>query len=312
MEKIIDYLSRQRKSTLLGLGIVSSVMIGYAGFLAGVEVSTSIFYLIPVAIVSWCGGKRGGFFIALSSSVAWYVADWYAGDTYSHPLIYYWNLAVMFGFFFIVSYTLSGLKSVLENEKRRARVDSLTGMANARYFSELADKEIKRCQRYKHPLTMIYIDCDGFKSVNDLLGHQTGDQLLRFLALALRNNTRATDVVARLGGDEFAILMPETGEPIIPEALKRFHALLTHALLEDGWPVTLSMGAAIYLQPPESAGEMIKNADTLMFKAKNEGKNMVQYKIFENSTEDLQPPPSHNTLPPSSLGVPTHQQNPPL
>ena len=310
MGKIIDYLSQQRKSTLLGLGIVSSILIGYAEFQAGLEVSTSIFYLIPVAIVSWCGGRREGIFIALSSSAAWLAADWYAGHTYSHLFIYYWNLAVMFGFFFIVSFTLSGLKSVLENEKRQARVDSLTGMVNARYFSELASKEIERCQRYKHPLTMIYIDCDGFKSVNDLLGHQTGDQFLRFLSLALRNNTRGTDIVARLGGDEFAILMPETGEQIIPEGLKRLHALLTHTLIEDGWPVTLSMGAAIYLQPPESADEMIKSADHLMFKAKNLGKNTVQYKIFENSKEDLQPPFSQNALPSSFLGFPTtHQQN---
>ena len=312
MGKIIEYLSRQRKSTLVGLGIISLVVIGYADFLAGVEVSTSIFYLIPIAIVSWCGGRREGFFIALASSIAWYVADWCAGHTYSHPLIYYWNLVVMFGFLFIVSFTLSGLKSVLENEKKRARVDSLTGMANARCFSELAGKEIKRCQRYKHPLTMIYIDCDGFKSVNDLLGHQTGDQLLRFLALALRNNTRATDIVARLGGDEFALLMPETGEPIIPEGLNRLHSLLTHVLLEDGWPVTLSMGAAIYLQPPESADEMIQSADHLMFKAKNQGKNMIQYKIFDHSKEDLQPPPSQKALPSSWVGFSTHQQNPTL
>ena len=159
---------------------------------------------------------------------------------------------------------------------------------------------------------MIYIDCDGFKNVNDRLGHQTGDQVLRSLAVALQNNTRTTDFVARLGGDEFAILMTETGEQIIAEALKRLHALLTDALVGNGWPVTLSMGAAIYLQPPESAGEMIKNADYLMFKAKNEGKNMVQYKIFENSTEDLQLPHSQNALPPSSLEVPTHQHNPPL
>lgn len=299
MLKLINYLSQQTKPTLLGLGIVSVIVIGYLGLLAGVEISTSIFYLLPVAIVSWCAGRREGGLIALASSVAWYVADWYVGRTYTHPLIYYWNLAVMFGFFFIVSFTLSGLKSVLENEKKRARVDSLTGAANARYFSELASKEIERCQRYKHPLTMIYIDCDGFKSVNDLLGHQTGDQLLRFLALALRNNTRATDIVARLGGDEFAILMPETGEQIIPEGLKRLHALLTHALLEDGWPVSLSMGAAIFLQPPESVDEMVKSADRLMFLAKNQGKNTFQYKVFEDSKENLQPPTSQSPLPSS-------------
>ena len=102
--------------------------------------------------------------------------------------------------------------------------------------------------------------------------------------------------------------MPETGESIIPEGLKRLHDLLTRALLEDGWPVTLSMGAAVYLQPPESADEMIRNADQLMFKAKNDGKNRVQNRIFKNSNEILQPPPSQNTLPPSLLGFPTRQQ----
>jgi len=302
MEKIIEYLGQQRKPTLLGLGIVSLILIGYVNFLAGVEISTSIFYLLPVAIVSWCAGRREGGLIALAGSVSWYVADWYTGRFYSHPIIYYWNLAVMFGFFFIVSFTLSGLKNALEMEKKRARVDSLTGVANARYFSELAGKEIKRCQRYNHPLTMIYIDCDGFKSVNDLLGHQTGDQLLRFLAAAMRKNTRATDILARLGGDEFAILMPETGEQIIPEALKRLHALLSHALLEDGWPVSLSMGAAIFLQPPESADEMIYSADRLMFLAKNQGKNRFQYKVFKDSKEELPLPPSQDPIPSSPLG----------
>src|SRR3989304_2051395 len=121
MIKIITYLSQQTKPTLMGLGIVCVILIGYAGLLAGSEISTSIFYLLPVAIVSWCAGRREGFFITLSGAVAWYVADWYTGRTYSHPIIYYWNLAVMFGFFFIVSFTLSGLNNALEKEMKRAR-----------------------------------------------------------------------------------------------------------------------------------------------------------------------------------------------
>jgi diguanylate cyclase (GGDEF)-like protein len=310
MGKIIDYLNQQKKSTLLALGIVSLTMIGYVDFLAGVEISTSILYLLPVAIVSWCAGRREGALIALASSVSWYVADWYTGRIYSHPIIYYWNLAVMFGFFFVVSFTLSGLKNVLELEKKRARVDSLTGMANARYFSELARKEIERCQRYNHPLTMIYIDCDGFKSVNDLLGHQIGDQLLRFLASAMRKNTRATDIVARLGGDEFAILMPETGEQIIPEGLKRLHTLLSRALLEDGWPVSLSMGAAIYLQPPESADEMIQSADRLMFLAKNQGKNTVRYEVFRDIKEERPLSPPQGAIPDSVLAFHGEREKP--
>ena len=313
MGKIIDYLSQQRKPTLLGLGIVSLVLIGYVDFLAGVEISISIFFLLPVAIVSWCAGRREGGLIALASSVSWYVADWYTGRIYSHPIIYYWNLAAMFGFFFVVSFILSGLKNVLELEKKRARVDSLTGMANARYFSELARKEIERCKRYNHPLTMIYIDCDGFKSVNDLLGHQVGDQLLRFLASAMRKNTRATDIVARLGGDEFAILMPETGEQIIPEGLKRLHTLLSRALLDDGWPVSLSMGAAVYLYPPGSAEEMIQSADRLMFLAKNQGKNALRSEVFRNIKDELPFPPSQKATQASAWAFHSEREKfPPL
>jgi hypothetical protein len=72
MVKIINYLSQKRKPTLLGLGIVSLIMIGYVNHPAGVEISTSIFYLLPVAIVSWCAGRREGGLIALASSGSWY------------------------------------------------------------------------------------------------------------------------------------------------------------------------------------------------------------------------------------------------
>ncbi len=292
MIKIINYLCQQPKTDLMGVGIVSVILIGYANHHAGLEISASIFYLLPVALASWCAGRREGGFIALASSVAWYVADWYAGREYSHPLIHYWNMMVMFGFFFIMSFTLSGLKEALEEEKKLARADSLTGVANPRYFSELAAREIARCRRYQHPLTLIYTDCDNFKAVNDQFGHQGGNQLLRLVAAALRNNTRTTDIVARMGGDEFAVLMPETGEQLVPKALERLRTRLVEALQEGGFPVTLSMGAAVYLFPPESIDEVIRSADRLMFLAKNQGKNRIQYQVFDLPPIDARSTPS--------------------
>ena len=249
MTKIINYLCQQSKTNILGVGIVGVILIGHANHHAGLEISASIFYLLPVGLASWCAGRREGGFIALASSVSWYVADFYAGRDYSHPLIHHWNMVVMFGFF-IMSYALSGLKEALEEEKKLARADSLTGVANPRYFTELAAREIARCRRYKHPLTLIYMDCDNFKAVNDQFGHQGGNQLLRLVAAALRNNTRSTDIVARMGGDEFAVLMPETGEQLVPKALERLRTRLVEALQEGGYPVTLSIGAAVYLFPP--------------------------------------------------------------
>lgn len=281
MIKIIDYLSRQAKSALLGMASIFVILIGYINHLAGVEISVSILYLLPVSLVSWCGGRREGGLIALASSISWFVADMYAGRNYSHPIIYYWNLAVMFGFLFIVNFALSGFKKALEKEKNLARVDSLTGVANSRYFFDLAEKEIERFHRYRHPLTILYLDCDNFKNLNDNFGHQIGNRFLNLLAAILQNNTRTCDIVARLGGDEFAILMPETGDQIVPQGIQRLHTRLVEALRKKGWPITLSMGAAIYLYPPASADEMIKSADRLMLQAKSEGKNRVQCKIFK-------------------------------
>ena len=287
MTKIINYLCQQPKGHLIGLGIVSVILIGYADHLVGLEVSLSVFFLVPVGLVSWCAGRREGGLIALASSVAWYSADWYSGRDYSHPLIYYWNMTVMFGFFFVVSFTLSGLRMMLEKQKKLARVDSLTGAVNVRYFAELAGKEVERCRRYGRPLTLVYLDCDNFKEINEHFSHQAGDRLLRSVGIALLRNTRSTDVVARMGGDEFSILMPETGEQLVPHALEGLKKRLQESLQQGGWEITFSMGAAVFLDPPESVDLLIKSADCLMFLAKNEGKDRIKYQIFGKQKYDL-------------------------
>jgi diguanylate cyclase (GGDEF)-like protein len=186
----------------------------------------------------------------------------------------------MFGFLFIINLAMSRFKKALEEEKKQARVDSLTGLTNSGAFFNLVEREIDRSRRYSHPLTLLYFDCDNFKNVNDKFGHQIGNRFLHFLATVLESNTRTIDIVARLGGDEFAILMPETGEQIIPQAVQRLHTRIVGALRKMGWPVTLSMGAAIYLDPPASTEDLIKSADLLMLQAKSEGKNRVHYKVF--------------------------------
>jgi len=107
MEKLVRTLSRLERSTLLGLGIAAAVLIGMPTFWQ--ESRFRLHFLsFSGFLVSWCAGRREGILIALCSSVSWYAAEWYAGRDYSHPAIFYWNLIVMFGFFFMVSYTFRG------------------------------------------------------------------------------------------------------------------------------------------------------------------------------------------------------------
>ena len=103
------------------------------------------------------------------------------------------------------------LQQALEREKDEARLDFLTQIANRRAFYEAAATEVIRARRYHRPLTLVYIDLDNFKVVNDTFGHKTGDGLLVEVAATLRINIRGSDPVARLGGDEFVILLAETG-----------------------------------------------------------------------------------------------------
>ena len=292
---LIDHLKGGSKAWFLGVAIIFVFLIGYLNHLAGMEISIFILYLLPVSMVSWFVGKKEGWFIALACMASWYAADCFFGRYYSHPRIYYGNLAVVFAFFLIVNFAISEFKRTLEKERDLARGDSLTGVINSRHFCDLVGREIDRSRRYGHPLTLLYLDCDNFKDLNDRFGHQIGNRFLQFLATVLKSNTRTSDIVARLGGDEFAILMPETGKQDVLHALQQLHTRFVRDVCTMGWPVTLSMGAAIYLDPPASVGDLIKSADRLMLQAKIEGKNIVRCKVFGGVKEQGQANPAAKT-----------------
>jgi len=140
--------------------------------------------------------------------------------------------------------------------------------------------EINRARRYGHPFTMVCLDLDNFKTVNDRFGHSTGDVLLRLVARTIQENIRATDTVARLGGDEFAILLPETGLNIAEVIMERIQEINSDILRKHGWPVTLSVGVVTFMSPPATVDEVLRISDRLMYTAKDNGKNSIRYEVL--------------------------------
>src|SRR6185503_18719285 len=134
------------------------------------------------------------------------------------------------------------------------------------------------------PFSLIYIDVDNFKIINDRFGHRSGDRLLVLLAEALRANFRETDLVARLGGDEFSIILVETDANGARQALKRVAEAL-EKIPRMGSIVTLSTGLLTFTHPPETFEEAVKKADELMYLAKNKGKNCIQSAVIDGGTE---------------------------
>jgi diguanylate cyclase (GGDEF)-like protein/PAS domain S-box-containing protein len=160
-----------------------------------------------------------------------------------------------------------------------SRFDELTGLVNRRFFHEELDARLERTQNRGKRGTLIYVDLDNFKLVNDKLGHERGDAVLRKLADILRGNTREADLIGRLGGDEFAMWLDDTDANV---AIKRGESLLTAARALKGMsgapdkPLAVSLGIAIY-DPRSGEGRdaLIARADAAMYEAKHGGKGRL-------------------------------------
>jgi hypothetical protein len=194
-------LGRWPKSAIAALAVMLVAALGIADHITGPEISISILYLAPVLLASWYVGRRAGVGLAVLSALTWLIADITSGASYKQPAIRYWNAVSLFGFFLIVALMFSKLRGAFARERELSRLDFLTGVSNARAFSETAEMEKNRARRYSHPITVAYLDIDDFKQVNDRFGHPTGDALLVWVGKTLRENLRETDAVARVGGD---------------------------------------------------------------------------------------------------------------
>lgn len=261
------------------IGLVFVVSVGVVDIWTGSELAFSLFYLIPIVLVTWFTGRTLGFVIVVASAITWLAADILAGQSYSQPIIRYWNAAVRLCFFLVVTLLLPALKE-LEHEREIARIDYLTGAANRRFFFEVVQREIDRSQRYKHPFGIAYIDLDSFKAVNDQFGHKIGDKLLCAVVNQAKIHLRKTDMIARVGGDEFVLLLPEADQDALQIIITRINSALLNEMQRNHWPVTFSIGVLTCYDAKISTDELIKRADELMYSVKKNGKNAVVYDVY--------------------------------
>lgn len=156
--------------------------------------------------------------------------------------------------------------------------DSLTGLCNRRQFDALADVEWARFQRYQRPLTLMLLDIDHFKQINDRLGHEHGDRAIKQVAAMCAEGTRATDVVARIGGDEFAILLPETELEQARIVAERLRQTIRRAASHNGddMPVSVSIGIAEASLSMAGMAALAASADRALYAAKAAGRDCVR------------------------------------
>jgi diguanylate cyclase (GGDEF)-like protein len=174
------------------------------------------------------------------------------------------------------------LRRVLDSQRRLmdlATRDELTGLGNRRYFMQRGEEAVRLAARHARPLSLLMIDLDHFKAVNDRYGHAAGDDVLKFLAVTLSLHSRSTDTCGRIGGEEFAIVLPETdlGEALrsagrIREAIARTPVPTDQSA--EPIVITVSIGAAT-LAPGQSLEALLEQADRALYEAKRAGRDRV-------------------------------------
>jgi diguanylate cyclase (GGDEF)-like protein len=275
--KFFETLEKKKPFFWGTTGIASVALLGALDYMTGNEIVFTLFYFIPIVLVTLAIDQRAGIFLSFLSALTLLSAEIAAGQIYSHPIVYFFNTLIRTVFYSFVAYLVAALHRSQQEERLAARTDYVTGAVNARYFNELLKLEIDRIRRYPHPFTVVFIDIDNFKMVNDLFGHQVGDFVLRSIAAELKSQLRKTDIVARVGGDEFALLLPSTSRPEAEIVLAKVHANLGEVMRQGNWPVTFSMGAVTCVTPPYAAEQLINLADELMYAVKNSTKNDVRF-----------------------------------
>lgn len=274
LDQVISTASRWR---IIAICLVTAAVIGVVDYLKGIEVSFSLFYLGPVGFAAWYAGRSAGALISVVSIFPTACARFVEGHFVSHPGLILWNVILQLGTMLIIAYLMEKLHHLLQIQETLATSDPLTGILNRRAFMKRLQYSLDLSGRNGSPITLVYIDLDNFKKINDSFGHDGGDRVLRRIAYALTHSIRRTDFAARLGGDEFALLLPGIGEA----AARTVIAKIRHSLAQDFDSqisrVTCSIGCLILQEHLPKMTEAIKAADRLMYEVKANGKNSVVF-----------------------------------
>lgn len=250
------------------------VMIVGIDLFSGPQLSLSLFYVLPITLVTWRFGVRAGSLASAIAAVVWVTVNVGSRTDYSHLAIPLWNGVIRFGFFLTITHLQGSQQRALEAASQQARVDPLTSLSNRRHFTEMATYEIERARRNHTAITLAYLDIDEFKAVNDDRGHAEGDAILRRTGEVLRNGLRSIDVVGRLGGDEFGIVLPDTEEFSARAAFKRVHEDLVAA------GIRASIGVITFIGRTPHLDEALELVDEVMYLAKSSGKSQVAHRTL--------------------------------
>ena len=276
MKTIFNFLDKKEPRFIWLLSVFAIAFISVTISLANNHVDLRLLFVIPVLLASWYGGRKTGATIALLSAIALLTTNFSLHFYNVNAISAAYDLLVALLVYLFISIIVTNFRNVHSVEIVAADTDTLTGVSSSRKFYADLENEINRSRRYGHPFSLVYLDVDDFKKINDTLGHPIGDELLIRLSKSLQTSLRATDIIARIGGDEFVCLLPETEHIAAKSALLKAEKALKGSMEKYGWDVSFSIGVITFEKPPDDAGQAVKLVDDLMYKVKRSSKNDIR------------------------------------
>jgi diguanylate cyclase (GGDEF)-like protein len=253
--------------------LISILLIFTIDALTPVSIRLGVLYLFPVFLVAYRYGQKWKTRFLVGIAVVCQVVTLFSFDIPLTSKII--ESIIKPGAIYLVFILSIKLRKTHLKLIDIANKDSLTGLLSIRTFYEILEQEITRQRRYGGELSLVILDLDNFKQLNDTRGHPIGDEALIILSDVLRASVRQTDTIARMGGDEFALLLLHTNTVDCGVFCHNISKKIKHRMAASGFNITASIGHASFSDPPESAISAISKVDALMYAAKNRGQGYV-------------------------------------
>jgi diguanylate cyclase (GGDEF)-like protein len=244
-------------------------------------------YLLPIVTSALTLGQMVTL-LQVGLIAACYLLLGYTTSTSFLSIITAGNFAADLAPMLLVAYITTMLSQDILNAMSRIKLisetDELTHAYNMRAFNSIARRECALADRYNRTFSLLMVDSDNLKKVNDVHGHEAGDRLIKLVVQCIRDDLRTTDVVARYGGDEFMCLLPETGGEAAAMVAERIRARIAATALSMGpgaVPTTVSIGVATYPTDGDDFDKLAKNADRALYASKAQGRNRVTVFVAE-------------------------------
>ena len=264
---IIQELEQTPKPLLLIFAGGLVFLIGSIELMMGPDVHFAFFYLLPIALSSWYVGGKAGIWMSLLCTLVWFVTDRAEARPYASSLALCWDSVMRAGIFVVEAVTLSQLRSKLDTLSELATRDYLTGLPNGRAFLEFAAREMERALGVD-PLTLVYIDVDGFEWVNHRFGYTAGDNMLCTIAQVIKENIPRPDLLGRVGGTTFAVLLPNTNSDTASLILEKVQEQLKEERRKYSQPIIFSISAVACAKAPRKIAELMQEAEVRMRRTK--------------------------------------------